>query len=255
MGIADKLREAGQVDLKSMDHNPRKAETEAIMNMQIALGSAAFASFVGAQSLETSTAAQILAPFAKIKRWPRDQDIIYQGNNADDWYCVISGACRQCMVQPDGRRRIVDLLLPGDFFGFAAGSAHRFAVQAIAADTIVASYSRSQIEAAADADPLVARAIRERAFSTIARLQEHLLIVGTMTAAEKVRAFLCYMFERLPNSRDSGITLPVSRYDIADQLGISAETVSRAITELKGLGTIHLGGPRNLQTIEPRYRD
>lgn len=254
MGVACKFREAGEVHLM-VDRDPQKTGTEAIMNMHIAIGSAAVSSFLGAESLETSTVPQILGPFAKVKRWPRDQDIIYQGNTADDWYCVISGACRQCMVQPDGRRRIVDILLPGDFFGFAAGSAHRFAVQAIAADTIVASYSRSQIEAAADADPLVARAIRERAFSTIARLQEHLLVVGTMTAAEKVRAFLCYMFERLPNHREGGITLPVSRYDIADQLGISAETVSRAITELKGLGTIHLGSPRNLKTIEPRYPD
>ncbi len=240
---------------KSMDHMVHeKTDMEAIMNMHAAIAPAAF-THSSAGSSEASTASQILRPFAAIKRWPRDQDIIYQGGTADDWYCVISGACRQCMVRPDGRRRIVDILLPGDFFGFAAGSAHRFAVQAITADTIVASYSRSQIEAAADADPRVARAIRERAFSTIERLQEHLLIVGTMRAAEKVRAFLCFMFERLPNRRGSGITLPVSRYDIGDQLGISAETVSRAITELKGGGTIHLGSPRDLQTVEPRYPD
>ena len=225
------------------------------MNMRITLGSAALAPLLAAESLEASTAPQILQSLARIRRWPRDQDIVYQGNTADEWYCVISGACRQCLVRPDGRRRIVDILLPGDFFGFAVGSVQRFAVQAIAADTIVASYSRSQVEAAADADPRIALAIRERTFSTIERLQEHLLIVGTVTAAEKVRALLCYMFERLSNHRGSGITLPVSRYDIADQLGISAETVSRAITELKDLGTIQLGSPRNLQTIEPRYLD
>ncbi|MDC9822667.1 cyclic nucleotide-binding domain-containing protein [Devosia sp. ZB163] len=225
------------------------------MSMHVTVGPAALTPFLAAEPVQASTGPQILRPFARIKRWPRDQDIVYQGNSADDWYCVISGACRQYMVRPDGRRRIVDILLPGDFFGFTVETAHRFAVQAIAADTIVASYSRSQIEAAADADPLVARAIRERTISTIARLQEHLLVVGTMTAAEKVRAFLSNMFDRLPNRRGSGITLPVSRYDIADQLGISAETVSRAITELRVLGTIHLGSPRNLQTIEPRYLD
>jgi CRP/FNR family transcriptional regulator, nitrogen fixation regulation protein len=222
------------------------------MNVQITLRSAALKLPPSAQPPEASTAPQILQPFARIKRWPRDQDIVFQGNTAEDWYCVISGACRQCVVQPDGRRQIVDILLPGDFFGFTVGCAHRFAVQAIAPDTIVASYSRRQIEAAADADPQVARAIRERTFSTIERLQEHLIVVGTMTAAEKVRAFLCYMFERLPNRADSGITLPVSRYDIADQLGISVETVCRAITELKTSGAIQLGNPRNVQQVEPR---
>jgi CRP/FNR family nitrogen fixation transcriptional regulator len=230
----------------------RRKDTEAVMNLQIALSSTALTSALPAQRPAASAAQQVLQPFASVKRWLRDQDIVYQGNAAGDWYCVISGACRQYMVQPDGRRQIVDVLLPGDFFGFAVGGAHRFAVQAIAAETIVASYPRREIEAAADADPQVGRAIRERAFSTIARLQDHLLVVGTMTAAEKVRAFLCYMFERLPSSPDSGIILPVSRYDIADQLGISVETVSRAITELKTSGAIHLGGPRNVQMVEPR---
>ncbi len=224
------------------------------MNVQRVQGSGALAPFLAPQSAEASIAPHALQPFARIKRWQRDQDIVCQGNAADDWYCVISGACRQCLVQQDGRRRIVDILLPGDFFGFAIGGAHRFAVQAIAADTIVASYPRREIEALADTDPRVARAIRERAFWTIGRLQEHVLVVGTMTAAEKVRAFLSHMFERLP-SRDSRITLPVSRYDIADQLGISVETVSRAITELKMSGAIHLGSPRNVELIEARALD
>ena len=224
---------------------------EAIMNLHVVPTSAAPTTLLAARSMHESTAPQVLQPFARVKRWPRDQEILHQGNSAEDWYCVISGACRQCLVRPDGRRRIVDILLPGDFFGFTLGSSHQFAVQAIAEDTFVASYSRRQIEAAADANPQIAREIRERAFSTIGRLQEHVLVVGTMTAPEKVRAFLSQMFERLPN-HDSSITLPVSRYDIADQLGISVETVCRAITMLKASGAIHLGGPRNVEMFESR---
>ena len=72
-----------------------------------------------------------------------------------------------------------------------------------------------------------------------------------MTAAEKVRAFLAFMFARLATMRDDSVTLPVSRYDIADQLGISVETVSRAITELKASGVIHLDKPRQVQMTRP----
>jgi CRP-like cAMP-binding protein len=43
-----------------------------------------------------------------------------------------------------------------------------------------------------------------------------------------------------PNQQD--VVLPMSRYDIADYLAISVETVSRALTELKRRGIIpHLG--------------
>jgi DNA-binding transcriptional regulator YhcF (GntR family) len=40
--------------------------------------------------------------------------------------------------------------------------------------------------------------------------------------------------------------LPVSRYDIADHVGIAVETVSRAITELRRQGVIELETPRCL---------
>ncbi|MDB5542521.1 MAG: FixK family transcriptional regulator [Devosia sp.] len=188
-----------------------------------------------------------LQSYANIKRWPRDQDIVYQDEWAEDLYCVISGAARQCIVRPDGRRQIVDILLPGDFFGFTPSSTHRFAVQAVVEDTIVASYSRRRIEEMADNDPQVAREFRQRLYMTISRLQEHLLVVGTMRAPEKVRAFLAHLSERIPDLRNDGMVLPVSRYDIADQLGLSVETVCRAMTELKTSGAIHLGGPRKVQ--------
>lgn len=73
--------------------------------------------------------------------------------------------------------------------------------------------------------------------------------MGTITATEKVRAFLTFMSERLPGAARREVTLPVSRYDIADQLGISVETVSRAITELRATGFIHLDGPRRVRMI------
>ncbi len=188
-----------------------------------------------------------LQNFASIRRWPRDQDIVHQDESTDDLYCVISGAVRQCLVRPDGRRQIVDILLPGDFFGFSSLGTHRLAAQAVVEDTIVASYAWRRIEAAADSNPQVAREIRQRLCQTIARLQEHLLVVGTMRAHEKVRAFLAYMSERLPETREDGMLLPVSRYDMADQLGISVETVCRAMTELKSTGAIQLGSPRKVR--------
>lgn len=190
-----------------------------------------------------------LQSFASIKRWPRDHDIVLQDGVSDNWYCVVSGAARQYIIRPDGRRQIIDILLPGDFFGFSPTDKHRFAVQAVHDDTIVASYSKRRIEALADADPQISREIRARMYETIYRLQEHLLIVSTMTATEKVRAFLSHMSARLPGIHSDGIILPVSRYDIADQLGIAVETVSRAVTELKTSGVIQLDRPRAVQMV------
>ena len=73
-----------------------------------------------------------------------------------------------------------------------------------------------------------------------------MLIVGTMTAQEKVLEFLVYFHDRTSTGRDDRLALPISRYDIADMLGISAETVCRAFTNLQERGVITLQGPRRI---------
>ena len=189
---------------------------------------------------------------ATVRSWQRERDIVSQDEVSDRLYCVIQGAARQCLIRADGRRQIVDILLPGDFFGLTGGS-QRFAVQAIADRTVVAGIPRRPMETLMENNPGIAHEVNERILKRMARLQEYLLIVSTMTSIEKVRAFLAYMAGRLPSGPDGAIVLPLSRYDIADQLGISAETVSRAISALKSGGVIHLGGPRQLQLLDTEH--
>ena len=100
-----------------------------------------------------------------------------------------------------------------------------------------------------------AREIRMQIFEALERLQEQLLVVGTMTAQEKVREFLSYFHRRLSAGRGDSLALPISRYDIADMLGISAETVCRAFTDLQERGVISLQGPRRIRITRRRGDD
>jgi CRP/FNR family nitrogen fixation transcriptional regulator len=246
--MVNRYLRAGRNKPKRQNKTNSAKNTEAIMIMNEAIAELD-RSIIGLPVVTSPSAPLALQAFASIKHWPRDRDIVVQDEVSDDWYCVVSGAARQCIIRADGRRQIVDILLPGDFFGFSPTGKHRFAVQAVADDTIVASYSKRRVEALADANPQIGREIRDRMNGTISRLQEQLLMVGTITATEKVRAFLFHMFERMPGVGGHSITLPVSRYDIADQLGISVETVSRSVTELKTSGIIQLVGPRKVQML------
>ena len=180
----------------------------------------------------------------------RGQEICSQGGPADHWYCVISGAARCCVIQLDGRRQIVDLLLPGDAFGFTAGDEYGYTVEAVAEGTVVAAYLRRRVELLADADPQLAREIRHIAFLALARLETQLLIVGRITALEKVGSFILEMATRLSAERGSSVALPMSRYDIADYLAVSVETVSRALTDLKQRGVIKLSGTRIVRIVD-----
>ncbi|WP_457300465.1 helix-turn-helix domain-containing protein, partial [Phyllobacterium sp. P5_D12] len=72
----------------------------------------------------------------------------------------------------------------------------------------------------------------------LTRAQEHLLVLGRQTAAERVAAFLLDLAERQGGLER--VELPMSRMDIGDYLGLTIETVSRVFSKLKDKGIIAL---------------
>jgi CRP/FNR family nitrogen fixation transcriptional regulator len=208
---------------------------------------------------ETAACSQVsvndVNAFAVITRYHHDQEISERGKSAQHWHRVVSGAVRQCAVQPDGRRQIVDLLLPGDCFGFPAQDSSFFVTEAIVEGTILASYPRRRVELLADFTAEVAHGIRDGAFDTISRLQRQLLVLGRITASEKVGSFLLEISGRLSNEAADRIALPISRYDIADYLAISVETVSRSLTDLRQRGAIELSGARDVKIVNRQEMD
>lgn len=175
-------------------------------------------------------------------------DLIYlSGDPAEFWYRILSGACRKCAYGLDGSRQIVDILRPGDLFGYDAQDVHSFSAEALVSGTTVARYPRRSAERVADSDPQVARRIRELAFGSVLRVQRRLLILGRATALEKVSSFLLEMVDCFRTRSVGPVTLPMSRYDIADYLAMAVETVSRALTNLREGGVIQFDSVRCLQ--------
>jgi CRP/FNR family transcriptional regulator, nitrogen fixation regulation protein len=175
------------------------------------------------------------------------------GSNCSDvfWYRVVSGAARCYIILPGGRRQILDLLLPGDFFGFTGPEGDFFyGVDAVVDKTNVACFPREALQALADAEPAVAHEIREMVFGAMARSHQLIRILGRTTAREKVGAFLLRIMQRVATDDNDRVVLPTSRYDIADYLALSVETVSRALTDLTHRGLISLAGPRRVRVVD-----
>lgn len=178
----------------------------------------------------------------------RRGELVYDGaRGARYLYRVAAGAARRCALQADGRRRIVDLLFPGDFFGFEENGEPASTIEALVDGTILFRYPRREIEALADAHPPTARAIRDIAFATISRLETQISLLGRVNAVEKVGAFLLALEERQGGDR---LTLPVSRCDIGDFLALSPETVSRSLSSLERRGAISLSAPRDVDIVD-----
>ena len=212
-----------------------------------------------AVSIRKWTAGQIVtSPLGSLEEWSRvasfavGESIYRNGEPVEYWYRILAGAARQCAFTLYGSRQIVDFLRPGDLFGYDSPNLHTFAVEAIASGTRVVRYPRVKAEQVADSEPQVAKQVRQLAFESVHRVQTRMLILGRATALEKVSSFLLEMADRFLSRSDDAVTLPMSRYDIADYLAMAVETVSRALTNLRRMDVIHLEGVRCVKICD-RY--
>jgi CRP/FNR family nitrogen fixation transcriptional regulator len=176
----------------------------------------------------------------------RGIEIYGEKEPADYVYQVKSGAARSYKLLSDGRRQIGAFHLVGDIFGLENGSAHRFTAEAIV-DTTVRLVRRLSLELVAQSDAMVARNLLSMTTSNLQHAEDHMLLLGRKTSLERVAAFLIEMDKRLTASEV--MVLPMCRRDIADYLGLTLETVSRALSRLHDLGVLGFIGNSQRQIV------
>jgi CRP/FNR family nitrogen fixation transcriptional regulator len=162
--------------------------------------------------------------------YPVDTMIYAQGDATGSLYLVEFGTVRVLQVTLDGRRQITSFCFPGDVFGLEAGTEHEFCAESVDGAGVRALRPANQT---GFAQRLLSLALRR-----FARMQAHLVLLGRMSANEKMARFLADLHER--QGEDGFVNLPMQRNDIADYLGLTFETVSRVLRVLKDRAIIRL---------------
>ena len=177
----------------------------------------------------------------------RDEPLFRPGDTAEFYFKVLKGAVRSCRVLADGRRLVGEFFLDGDFVGLDAAESYAFAAEAIVDSTLI-RYSRRKVEALAAAEPRIAQSLVEIMRAGLAAARERMLLLGHMTAMERIASFLLESAER---RNDGRVSVPMTRTDIGDYLGLTMETVSRAFSQLKSDGVISQHGLHELTIANP----
>jgi len=172
-------------------------------------------------------------------RYGKDEEIFAQEDPADSVRLVISGAVRTTRLLGDGRRQVGAFYFPGELL-LETGSVHRFSAEALC-DATLLTVRASAIQATAG-DRQLDRAIWEATRRELERTQDHVLTLGRKTACERVASFLIGLAQRGGADR---VSMPMSRQDVADYLGLTIETVSRMLTQLQSASVVEFDGYRN----------
>ena len=176
---------------------------------------------------------------ARIAAYLKGTKIFGEAEPADYIYEVIKGAVRSHKLLSDGRRQIGAFHLLGDIFGLENGDFHRFTAEAIA-DTSLRLVERESLERVAKTDPAMIRALLTITTDNLQHVESRMLLLGRKNSQERVAAFLLEMNVRLKATE--GMALPMGRRDIADYLGLTLETVSRALSEFNRRGYLRIPG-------------
>jgi CRP/FNR family transcriptional regulator, nitrogen fixation regulation protein len=190
----------------------------------------------------SSTALISLSEFS----YKKGAEVYGEKEPAEYVYQIKLGAVRSYKLLSDGRRQIGAFHLTGDIFGLENGTEHRFTTEAIV-DTTVRLVKRQSLELVAENDAVVARNLLSMTTNNLQHAEDHMLLLGRKTSLERVAAFLLEMDKRLAAA--DVMALPMSRRDIADYLGLTLETVSRALSHLHELGIIGFIGNTQRQIV------
>ena len=182
-----------------------------------------------------------LASIAKIADIQQGQSFIREGDPAAHYVLLTAGSARLCKLLPDGRRAITAFAGPGDFLGLATTG--HYAATAEAMEPVrIARYPRAAVAAATVTFPSLGALLLLATSDELAAAQTHMLLLGRMSAREKLAAFLIGRVV----GRNRELVLPLARIDIADYLGLTTETVSRAFSALKRDGMIVINGSASI---------
>jgi CRP-like cAMP-binding protein len=172
------------------------------------------------------------------------RDLIREGEAPRAAFLIVSGwGCRYKSL-PDGRRQIVDFLIPGDMCDLDLHMVREMdhAIGAIT-QLKVAEVAPAELEEICHSSRRVAQALRMDELVKVSVQREWTLNVGQRTAYERLSHILCELFLRMEVvglTDGKSCDFPLTQLDLADATGLTAVHVNRTLQELRKDGLIEL---------------
>ena len=143
----------------------------------------------------------------------------------------------------DGRCHIIEFYSPGELIGLSMQTQRTYTAEAVTHCTLKRFPRERYLELIA-ASPEKSQILVQSLMRQLHRTQHLNLVLGRRTAGQRIAEFLLRLNEEQKNT--PSIKLAMTRQDIADHLGLTIETVCRALTEFKKCEFIRMPSARTV---------
>jgi CRP/FNR family transcriptional regulator len=178
-----------------------------------------------------------------VEQLKSDVTIFREGDAATHVFEVVEGLLRIVKILTGGRRVITGFVYPGDILGISLRSLNFGTAEALT-PTKIRRLSHHQFRQALKSRPELHLGLVQRLCEDMAAADDRIVLLARKTAEERVCSLLLMIARRLRREGHSGpaIEIPMCRLDMADYLGLTKETVCRAMSRLASLGMIKTSG-------------
>ncbi|OBQ76478.1 Crp/Fnr family transcriptional regulator [Mesorhizobium loti] len=162
--------------------------------------------------------------------------VIVEGSHSAHLYTVLSGWAFRYKLLPDGRRQILNYLMPGDLIGLQGSvmGEMQHSVEALS-PMLLCVFERDSLHELYRNHPGLAYDITWIASREERMLDENLLSVGRRSAIERAAYLIAFIGSRAKvvglNGKQS-IQIPITQQHIADTLGLSLVHTNKTIRKL-----------------------
>ncbi|MEY1554837.1 transcriptional regulator FnrL [Yoonia sp. R2331] len=195
----------------------------------------------------------VLESMKSYKSFTAGQTILSRGDDLTYVGSVVQGMATLSKTLEDGRTQMVGMLMPSDFVGWPGRTHIDFDVAAMT-DTTLCCFQRKPFEKMLSETPHVAQRLAEMALDELDAARDWMVLLGRKTAREKIATFIEMLARRTEHPDIEGqthsLTMPMTREQMANNLGLTLETVSRQINGLKNDGVIAFKDRRTFDVLD-----
>lgn len=206
------------------------------------------------RSICAGSGPEVLAEFEALRterRYSAGEVVGLEGDSLGSASTILAESASCTRTLEDGRTQIVNLLLPENIVGRPGGMKLPYTIVANA-DLTLCMFRQNTFDALLEKHPVISQRFLKMTLDELDAARNQMLTLGRKSARERIAGFLCHLAIR---ARERGQTpaqairfsLPLIREDMGNYLGLTIETVSRQLSQLKREGLIRLVNRREIE--------